>query len=72
MSVAQTVQPLVGFDHGLTDPGAIGCATRRGAGIDYLIKGAIDGNIEWGSADNLLQGAPNMQLIRADHTTRIR
>lgn len=46
--MTQPVQLLVGIDHGLADPGAIGSATRGGAGSNDFIKGAIDGNIEWG------------------------
>ena len=72
VGMTQPVQLLVGIDHGLADPGAIGSATRGGAGSNDFIKGAIDGNIEWGSADNLLQCPPHMELVGTDHPAGIR
>ena len=56
--MAQAVQLPIGVDHGGAYPGAAGAATGGGAGRYHLIEGTVDGNVEGGAAQILLQAAP--------------
>ena len=58
VGMAQAVQLPLGVDHGGAYPGAAGAATGGGAGRYHLIEGIIDGNVEGGAAQILLQAAP--------------